>query len=98
MSDLISRKDALDILCKFCGITEDVEKCRKTSADGWCREYCELKNMPRVEAIPVEWINRYKERYEVNPEEIRQMLIAWEKRCLTHLKPNSEYLKQRSEE
>lgn len=56
MSDLIKRDDALDILCKSCGISEDVEKCRKTSADGWCKEYCELKNMPSVEAIPVEFI------------------------------------------
>lgn len=53
MTDLIRKNDALDLLCKFCGITEDVEKCRKTSADGWCKEYCELKNMPTVEAEPV---------------------------------------------
>lgn len=53
MNDLIRKDDALDLLCKFCGITEDVEKCRKTSADGWCKEYCELKNMPTVEAEPV---------------------------------------------
>ena len=59
MSDLIKRNDALDILCKSCGITEDVENCRKTSADGWCKEYCELKNMPAIEAEPVrhsKWI------------------------------------------
>lgn len=56
MSDLIRKDDAVDILCKFCGITEDVEKCRKTSADGWCKEYCELKNMPTVEAIPIDFI------------------------------------------
>lgn len=59
MSDLIKRDDALDILCKSCGISEDIEKCRKTSADGWCKEYCELKNMPSVEAIPVEWVRKY---------------------------------------
>ncbi len=62
MSDLIRKTDALDILCKFCGITEDVEKCRKTSADGWCKEYCELKNMPTVDAMPVrhgKWVQRY---------------------------------------
>ena len=58
MTDLIRRNDALDILCKSCGITEDVEKCRKTSADGWCKEYCELKNMPAVEAIPIEWMKQ----------------------------------------
>lgn len=60
MTDLIRKSDALDLLCKFCGIAEDVEKCRKTSADGWCKEYCELKNMPTVEAEPVRhghWID-----------------------------------------
>lgn len=63
MTDLIKRDDALDILCKSCGITEDVENCRKTSADGWCKEYCELKNMPAVDAEPIvrckDCINRY---------------------------------------
>lgn len=53
MNDLIRRNDALDILCESCGISEDVEKCRKTSADGWCKEYCELKNMPSIDAEPV---------------------------------------------
>ena len=62
MSDLIRKKDALDTLCKHCGITEAVEKCRKESADGWCKEYCELKNMPTVDAIPVQWL---KERYKI---------------------------------
>lgn len=61
MSDLISRQGAIDILCKHCGITEKVEKCRKESADGWCIEYFDLKNMPTVEAIPVEWIKKFTE-------------------------------------
>lgn len=63
MNDLIKRDDALDILCECCGITEDVEKCRKTSADGWCKEYCKLKNMPTVEAEPIRhghWIVEFE--------------------------------------
>ena len=68
MTDLIRRNDAIDILCKCCGITEDVEKCRKTSADGWCKEYCELKNMPTVDAVPVEWIKRRIEGLNIQAE------------------------------
>lgn len=81
MTDLIRKNDALDILCKFCGITEDVEKCRKTSADGWCKEYCELKNMPTVEAIPVEFIKReIKENKGFYNSSLRRLLDVWAER------------------
>lgn len=63
MTDLIKKDDAIDILCESCGIAEDVQKCRKTSADGWCKEYCELKNMPSVEAIPIEWLESWFEKH-----------------------------------
>lgn len=83
MSDLIRKNDAIDILCKFCGITEYVEKCRKTSADGWCKEYCELKNMPTVEAIPIEWmLNSWdsKEYADVGYQVMRRIIADWTKR------------------
>lgn len=85
MSDLIRKNDALDILCKSCGIAEDVEKCRKTSADGWCKEYCELKNMPSVESIPVEWIRKYTEENRLYQSDdfdiyISDMIADWAER------------------
>ena len=82
MSDLISKQDAIDILCKHCGITEAVEKCRKESANGWCIEYFDLKNMPTVEAIPVEWIRKYTEENRLYQSDdfdwyIRDMIADW---------------------
>ena len=60
MSDLISRKAAIDAICKACSIDDDYVKCVERRPEStFCDEIVALRKVPSVQPEHGRWIDQY---------------------------------------
>ena len=71
MEDLIRRQDAIEKLCKRCQISND-----GMCEEGDCIDLKLIRLVPSVDAIPLEWINKWEQEHP--HEELGDMLNDWQ--------------------